>query len=239
MRKNGFTLVELLAIIIILGVIALITVPIVTDLIDTGRKGTYVTSIEGLIDAVKIDVANNNFAKNRKYTLDSANGNLYLIETSTGVLAQRQKINVKGSVNGSASVVVNEQGDILIAAHNNEWCVRNSRLDSKLSLSNYNGNCAIQYNHDFGTETISFTHTPLELSTSKTVTINASTNIAQLQYKYISTSNEIITDWTNINNEDSFVVNQNGTVYGRYFDGENITEPATYSITTVDSTPPT
>ena len=51
-KKNGFTLVELLAIIIILGIIALITVPVILDIIDKSKEGAIKDSAYGYVDAV-------------------------------------------------------------------------------------------------------------------------------------------------------------------------------------------
>ena len=50
--KKGFTLVELLAVIVILGVLALITVPIVTNIINKAEEDSDTRSAELYIDAV-------------------------------------------------------------------------------------------------------------------------------------------------------------------------------------------
>ena len=49
--KNGFTLVELLAVIIILGLIAVLIVPKVVNMLDDAEKNTNMTSAENLIKA--------------------------------------------------------------------------------------------------------------------------------------------------------------------------------------------
>ena len=46
MKKNGFTLVELLAVIVILAIILVIAVPKITDTIDNARRGSYESSIK-------------------------------------------------------------------------------------------------------------------------------------------------------------------------------------------------
>ena len=51
-KKNGFTLVELLAILIILGIIALITVPIISKTLKDARINTAIDSSYGYIRAV-------------------------------------------------------------------------------------------------------------------------------------------------------------------------------------------
>lgn len=54
MTKNGFTLVELLAVIIILAVISLIATPIVINVIDKSRKSAAESSIAGYADTAKL-----------------------------------------------------------------------------------------------------------------------------------------------------------------------------------------
>ncbi len=58
--KWGFTLVELLAVIVILSVIALITTPIVLSQIEQAKKGGFVTSAKNVLDAADIYVSNDN-----------------------------------------------------------------------------------------------------------------------------------------------------------------------------------
>ena len=139
-NKKGFTLIELLAVIIVLAVLALISTPIVSSLIVTSQKGTYAKSIEGLVEAVKLDLGNNNFIKNREYLLDD-DSNLYLIIADGEVLEKREKIRVKGLVTGFARIKVDEEGNILVAAHNEKWCIKNSKSSSRLILSDYTGYC--------------------------------------------------------------------------------------------------
>ena len=56
MRKNskGFTLVELLAVIVILAIIALITTPIILNVIEKSRQNAAVDKAWGTIDAVRL-----------------------------------------------------------------------------------------------------------------------------------------------------------------------------------------
>ncbi len=50
--KKGFTLVELLAVIVILAIIALITVPIIMNIVESSKKATSVESANGYVRAV-------------------------------------------------------------------------------------------------------------------------------------------------------------------------------------------
>ena len=61
MKKKGFTLVELLAVITLLGLLGLIIVPIVTNTIEKQRKGAFEASVNGILDLAKNKSQNNDF----------------------------------------------------------------------------------------------------------------------------------------------------------------------------------
>lgn len=75
-KNNGFTLMELLAIIVILAIIAIITVPIMLNVIDNARKGAAQDSVYGYKDAIGKYYVTEMFKENNKtlngdYTVDS------------------------------------------------------------------------------------------------------------------------------------------------------------------------
>lgn len=53
MKKNGFTLVELIAIIIVLGLLAIITVPVVNNTIKNTKYKSYDAQVAMIIEAAK------------------------------------------------------------------------------------------------------------------------------------------------------------------------------------------
>ena len=57
--KKGFTLLELLAVIVVLAIIALIATPFVTKAIENARKGAFKSSAYGIINAAEIYYASN------------------------------------------------------------------------------------------------------------------------------------------------------------------------------------
>ena len=51
MKKKGFTLIELISVIVVLGVLALIAVPMVLTQINDTRKETYRASVRSVFDS--------------------------------------------------------------------------------------------------------------------------------------------------------------------------------------------
>ena len=79
MKKNkGFTLVELLAVIVILAVIALIATPVVLSMIESSRKGAAESSMLSYVDATEKSIVTSLMSSSssvnydQTYTLDSA-----------------------------------------------------------------------------------------------------------------------------------------------------------------------
>ncbi len=98
MNKKGFTLVELLAVIVILAIIALISTPIILGVIDKAKKGAAEQSALGYIDAVEkqiiinsMDEDKSNDFEKKEYTKDEL--------TNLGV-------KVKGTVPNGVSVTI-------------------------------------------------------------------------------------------------------------------------------------
>ena len=64
MKKNGFTLIELMAVIIILALLSMIVVPIVENSINSGKDELYISQI----DSIKVSL--------KKYAVDKINSNI-------------------------------------------------------------------------------------------------------------------------------------------------------------------
>ena len=81
--KKGFTLVELLAVIVILAIISLIAVPVVLGIIEDSKKNTTLSSAEFYLDAVELSIVKS-IQKGKKIETGLYNimsdGNIFLEE---------------------------------------------------------------------------------------------------------------------------------------------------------------
>ena len=60
-KKKGFTLVELLVVITLVGVLGLITVPIINDVIKNSRKKAFRETVINIVEVAKIYNAENDY----------------------------------------------------------------------------------------------------------------------------------------------------------------------------------
>lgn len=103
MRVKGFTLVELLAILVIIGIIAVITTPVINGVISTSREKAFLNS------AISINKAANNYY--------AENG------TSLTVIYGDNESNIKylkysGDKPDSGSIYIDNSGNVSMAIYN-------------------------------------------------------------------------------------------------------------------------
>ena len=68
-KEKGFTLVEVLAVIVILGIVMLIAVPSISKYMDVSRKKSYVSSARSYIKSVKTKVGALKYKFNDEYAV--------------------------------------------------------------------------------------------------------------------------------------------------------------------------
>ena len=108
-RKNAFTLIELLAVIVVLAIIALIATPIVMNTIKNAKKGAAARTADNYIKQVETAVAEakleNKSVPNGTYDIDG-NGNL----TGAGLPDGKLEINMSGNKPTSGTVKISNGG---------------------------------------------------------------------------------------------------------------------------------
>lgn len=138
MNKRGFTLVELLAVIVILGILLVIAIPKISDIISVSKEGTFKTDINSIIKLVKI-----HYQENYGGSLNSSN-KIYNIENNKIMLNNVDlKLSSKtGTLTGT--VEVNSNGETKVIIHNSDYCGLKN-FDSELSVHSLsvNNSCSL------------------------------------------------------------------------------------------------
>ena len=148
-KKKGFTLVELLAVIVILAIIALITVPMLSNVIKKSKLGAMEDSAYGLIDA-----ANYYYAEHMS---DMKTSKIFVIED--GVQTSSNKLNYKGNIEGNAKVLLTSSGKVALCLTNGKNYVKKSLTDIKVVMNTVDQNttCNITEDTTTGDVTIDIT----------------------------------------------------------------------------------
>ena len=114
-KSKGFTLIELISVIILMGVIALITVPIIKDTIESSREKNFKNSALGLIEAA-----------NEYYLSSKLNGELFEeieFKVNNGKMVSGDKeLSFNGKVPvGDSYVKIKANGDVAINITDGEF----------------------------------------------------------------------------------------------------------------------
>ena len=130
-KNKGFTLLELIAIIVILGIIAVIAVPIVMNIIIEANKNAFKDTAYGIVSAGELYYA-------EKDLMDEVDGNMKF-EFPNNV----SELNIKGKLPEEGSIVINEDGDIALAISNGTYCVTKEFNSKDLILTDAYEECVI------------------------------------------------------------------------------------------------
>ena len=70
MKKNGFTLVELIAVVVIISIIGMLATPNIMNLMKRGKEGSFVSEVEDLVSNATYMYKNNNIRNNMEPEAD-------------------------------------------------------------------------------------------------------------------------------------------------------------------------
>ena len=73
MNKKGFTLIELLATFVILAILALVTAPIITNVLKDARRNTFEASVDELVNVINMDYSEYGRVGDVNYSFDGEN----------------------------------------------------------------------------------------------------------------------------------------------------------------------
>lgn len=120
MKKKGFTLVELIAVIVILGLIGIIIVPTVNDTIQKQRKKAFQASVDGLLDTVKSESQNAGFTT-KVYRFSE--NKLYECDQNGANCSESSSITTDGKIkSGEGYIKVTKEGLYSLSIKNSSYC---------------------------------------------------------------------------------------------------------------------
>ena len=138
--KRGFTLVELLAVIIALGIVVGIAVPGITKIMEKSKLKAFEVSVKGYIKALDMDNSDRGGLKNY-YSLTEG----IVIEEKTN-----ENIDVQTGTSENGSIEIDNKGKVNGSIYNNRYCAKiiDSRIniDEECSYTSFNDGDIIYFN---------------------------------------------------------------------------------------------
>ena len=151
MKRKGFTLVELLGVIVVLAVIAIITTPVILGVIEKSKKESYRNSIYGIIESANIYLANH---------LTSIGRTKEIAFTCNGINCSNEEgdsLDFKGTVPKSGTFYLNGAEDFSWSIHKSGNKIQlfvsfkvNNAISAGSSLFALDSDCAPSTSYFFG-----------------------------------------------------------------------------------------
>lgn len=116
MNKKGFTLIEVLAVIVILAVIALITTPIIFNVVDESRMNSFTRSVEEMRNVIDMDY--NEYARSGEVEYSYKNNSLVCVGCNDG---SDLELDFTGEIDGATGTFYNTNGKITLTVENSKY----------------------------------------------------------------------------------------------------------------------
>ena len=137
-KNKGFTLVELLAVIVILALIALIATPIILNVINDAKKQAAKDSAYGYMDAVEKYIVSSELED------ESIPDGIYRVEDLN------KKISVKGSTPDNGNIEIKNSSVKSYDIGIDGYVVRNGKVEKVSTTKSFKNGTAVYYNPETG-----------------------------------------------------------------------------------------
>ena len=134
MKNKGFTLVELLAVIVVLAIISIITIPMIGNVIEESKKKALEQSVNGLVEAA------------RYYSIENDGTYEFLFdENKKGETINGKKLSYNGSINAEGKLYLDQDGNISICVYNDKYYAYKNYNSGIVIGNRSEDNCDIGY----------------------------------------------------------------------------------------------
>ena len=127
-KQNAFTLIELLAVIVILAIIAVIATPLTINVINSAKQKSFINSVYGLIDGVRLLSAEQLFQDgSNEVTINFTDGT-----------SDNANFKVSGDLPDSGTVYMNSEGKIALKVWSEELgrCAEKAFSSAEVIITN-------------------------------------------------------------------------------------------------------
>ena len=131
-EKKGFTLIELIAVIVILSIIILIASPITISIINKVQKSAFKDSAYGIIKAGEMYYTSKMMEPDGMTQIKTFN-------FSEGT----EELKIKGSKPTSGTMVVTKEGNVGLAISNGKYCVKKGTTNEDVTIDENIEECTI------------------------------------------------------------------------------------------------
>ena len=139
MKRKGFTLTELLATIVVIAVISLITVPVVTNVIEKSQKGTFLRSAEGVRKISSNYYIQNSAVFSSIDELEFTCDNEKCYSSDALEIITNKDLGVEEAM-GNGYVKIYDNGNIEFLLSNGKYCAEKNPSKEEVKVYN-NGTC--------------------------------------------------------------------------------------------------
>ena len=128
-RRRGFTLVEVLAVIVILAIIALIATPLVLSIVNKAKRGAFLRSVDNVVKSAELFYLDAEIQGIKGDTRCECTDRKCTSE-KMDKFGENLELEVKGEM-GDGYVIVTSEGDIELALEKNKCVPLNIDLGKK------------------------------------------------------------------------------------------------------------